>query len=256
MKISIITAVRNNVGTIAETFASIREQTHQEIEHIVIDGVSTDGTLEIIDQHRGQIAHFISALDRSPFEAMNKGLALATGDVVGFLNADDVFMSSHVVERIDEVLADHDLDACYADLIYVAAGDTDRVVRYWKSQPYHPGLFESGWMPAHPTFYVKRRVYEKFGGFNLSFERQGDFELALRLMAVRQIHTVYVPETWVRMRMGGMSNRSIIGIIKGNLEAYRIGRHHQLPVRPWFPLVKIWSRLPQFLFHASTRDDR
>jgi glycosyltransferase involved in cell wall biosynthesis len=250
MKISIITAVRNNMGTIAETFASIREQTHQDIEHIVIDGASTDGTLRIIDQHRSQIAQFVSAPDRSPFEAMNKGLALATGNVVGFLNADDVFAAPRIVERINHVLAADEVDACYADLIYVAADDPNRVVRYWTSRPYQPGLFETGWMPAHPTFYAKRRVYENFGGFNLSFKRQGDFELTLRLMAIRRIHAVYVPEIWVRMRMGGMSNRSVMGIVKGNFEAYRICRHHGLPVGPWFPFLKIWNRLPQFFFHA------
>jgi len=249
MKISIITAVRNNAATIAETFASVREQTHPDIEHIVVDGASTDGTLAIVEQYRDRISHLLSAPDKGPFEAMNKGLALATGDVVGFLNADDVFTSPHIVERINQVLMPDDVDACYADLIYVAADRPERVVRYWKSQPYQPGLFETGWMPAHPTFYAKRRIYEKFGGFDLAFQRQGDFELTLRLMALGKIRTVYSQETWVRMRMGGMSNRSIRGIIRGNLEAYRICRHHRLPVPPWFPLIKIFSRLPQFFAH-------
>lgn len=246
MKISIVTAVRNDVGTVAETLNSVAEQVGADIEHIVIDGASTDGTVDVIRQHASRIAHFVSEPDRGPYDGMNKGLAVATGDVVGFLNGDDAFLSRNVVARISEVLSDDDVDACYANLVYTAQDDLNHVVRWWRSQPYRPGLFLRGWMPAHPTFYVKRRIFEKFGAFDLEFKRQADFDLALRFMHVHGIRTVFVPEFWVRMRVGGFSNNSYRNILLGNLEAYWICRKRGVTVWPWFPIVKMVSRLPQF----------
>jgi glycosyltransferase involved in cell wall biosynthesis len=246
MRISVITAVRNKIDTIAETLASIREQTHPDIEHIVIDGASTDGTVELIDRNCDRVAQFVSEPDRGPYDGMNKGLDLATGDVVGFLNGDDVFTAPTVVSRVAKVHDSDEIDGCYANLIYVARNDPARIIRRWNSQPYRPGLFETGWMPAHPTFYLKRRVYEKFGGFDLQFPLQADFDFAMRVIAVHGIRTVFVPEVWVRMRRGGLSN-SLMNVLKGNLEAYAICRKNGLAVPPWFPVRKVLSRIPQFL---------
>ena len=246
MKISVITAVRNSVNTIEETLKSVAQQTHKDTEHIIIDGASTDGTVKAIARHRNGLSFFLSEPDAGVYHAMNKGLTAATGDVVGFLNAGDVFASSEVLARVAEVLGAEHVDACYANLVYVAPRNTDRVLRYWQSQDYRSGLFEAGWMPAHPTFYIKRRVYEKYGAFDTQYRYQADFELALRFMRVHGINTVYVPEVWVRFRWGGLSTSSLLTVIKGNLEGYRACRAHGLRIPPWFAIKKILSRLPQF----------
>ncbi len=247
MKISIITVAYNAVSTITDTLRSVAAQSHPEIEHIVVDGASTDGTLEIIERNGKRIAQLISEPDQGVYDAMNKGLHLAMGEVVGFLNADDVYMHPEVLAKVAATMADPTLDACYADLVYVDRLQTNNVVRHWTSQDYVPGLFEKGWMPAHPTFFVRKSVYEKFGGFNLHYRLQADFELALRFMCIHDIQTRYVPEIWVRMRMGGMSNNSIRNMIRGNLEAYAACRANGLSVPPWFILTKVLSRVPQFI---------
>lgn len=253
MKISIITACRNAGRTIRETIDSVTGQTFADREHIVVDGASTDDTPAILAARSRDVARVVSEPDRGVYDGMNKGIALATGDVVGFLNADDVYAHPRVLSTVAEVMADPAIDACYADLVYVDRDDPDKVRRDWKSCPYRPGLFEKGWMPAHPTFYARRAVYQRFGGFDLAYPRQADFELALRVMAIGGVRTRYVPETWVRMRMGGISNSSFRGILKGNLEAYAACRRHRLDVPPWFILVKMASRLPQFWRARSRR---
>jgi glycosyltransferase involved in cell wall biosynthesis len=177
---------------------------------------------------------------------MNKGIALATGEVVGTLNADDMYMHEGVLARVASVFEDASVEACYGDLIYVDRADTDRIVRYWTSRPYAPGLFERGWIPAHPTFFVRRSVYERYGAFDLSYRIQSDFELTMRLLAVHGIRSVYIPEILVRMRMGGTTNRRVMNVVRGNLESYRAARSHGLGVTPWFFVVKILSRVPQF----------
>lgn len=247
MKISIITAVFNAAETIEDTLLSVATQTYPEIEHIVIDGFSTDSTTAIIKRHQSKLAHVVSEPDRGVYDAMNKGLALASGDVVGFLNADDVYIDTEVLAKVAVAMADPLVDACYADLIYVDRERTELVVRYWTSREYVPGLFKRGWMPAHPTFFVRKAVYQRFGGFDLRYRLQADFDLALRLLHVHGIRVRYVPEVWVRMRMGGMSNNSIRNMVRGNIEAYSSCRNNGLNVPPWFILTKVLSRVPQFI---------
>jgi len=247
MKISVITVCYNAADTIAETLESVAAQRYHDVEHIVIDGASTDRTLDIVEHYADTVSQVLSEPDRGVYDAMNKGLALASGEVVGFLNADDVYMHPEVLSKVAETMADQHLDACYADLIYVDRKHVDRVVRQWTSREYAPGLFEKGWMPAHPTFFVRKSIYERFGGFNLRYSLQADFELALRLMRVHGIRTCYVPDVWVRMRMGGMSNNSIRNMIRGNFEAYSACRANGVSVPPWFILTKVLSRVPQFI---------
>lgn len=247
MKISIITVCYNAAGTLGETLDSVAAQGCKDIEHIVVDGGSTDGTAEIVRSKGRRVSTWFSEPDHGIYDAMNKGIAMATGDVVGTLNADDVYVDDTVLSQVAEIFTDPTVDACYADLVYVEQDDPGSIVRYWKSRSYEDGLFERGWMPAHPTFFVRRSVYEKFGGFDLSFPRQADFELTMRFMAIHKIKSVYVPKIWVKMRMGGVSNNSIRGMIKGNLEAYRACRKNGLDVGLWFIPRKILSRLPQFL---------
>lgn len=244
-KISVITVAYNNVATIEDTIRSVAAQTHAPVEHIIIDGASTDGTLDVIRRHSDKIAIFRSEPDRGMYDAMNKGLAMASGDIIGFLNADDVYADSRVLEIIADVIEGRDVDACYGDLVYVDRFNPDKIVRYWKSQPYRDGLFEKGWMPAHPTFYTKRWVYEKFGGYDPAYRRQSDFELTLRFLAVHRIKSDYIPKVLIRMRSGGAS-RELMHILEGNIEAYRACCKHLLNVTPFFIARKILSRVPQF----------
>lgn len=247
MKITIITVCYNAAGTIAETLESIAAQSHHDVENIVIDGASTDNTLKIVERYTDTIAHMLSEPDYGVYDAMNKGLALASGEVVGFLNADDVYMHPDVLARVGVTMADPAIDACYADLVYVDREQTNRVFRHWISRDYSPGLFEKGWMPPHPTFFVRKSVYEKLGGFDLRYRLQADFDLALRFMGVHGIRACYVPDVWVRMKMGGMTNNSIRNIVAGNIEAYSSCRANGLNVTPWFILTKVLSRVPQFI---------
>ena len=246
MKISIITVVLNAAATIEDTLRSVAFQTYPEIEHIVVDGGSMDGTLEIIQRHRVRIATLISEPDCGIYGAMNKGIAAASGDIVGTLNADDMYVDEHVLGKVARAFSDPEIGACYADLVYVGRADLDKIIRYWKSRPYADGVFERGWLPAHPTFFVRRALYQRYGGFDLNYRFQADFELTMRLLAVHKVRSVYLPEVIVKMRTGGVSNRSVLNVIKGNLEAYRACRQHGLKVSPLFIVKKILSRLPQF----------
>jgi glycosyltransferase involved in cell wall biosynthesis len=247
--ISVITVARNAAATIEATIRSVAGQSYPHIEYIVIDGGSIDGTQEVILKHRSKIAAFKSEPDHGMYDAMNKGLRLARGDIIGFLNADDVYSDSQVLETIARTMEEKRVDACYGDLVYVDKRNPSRVVRYWRSQPYREGLFEKGWMPAHPTFYARRWVYDKFGGYDLAYRYQSDFELTMRFLAVNKISTAYIPQVLVKMRSGGAS-RGLWHILMGNIEAYRACRRHSLRVTPLFIARKILSRVPQF-FHRN-----
>jgi len=237
----------NSAATLEETILSVAAQRHADREHIIVDGGSSDGTREILARHRHHLAHALSEPDGGIYDAMNKGIGLANGEVVGFLNADDRYTHPGVLSRIADQFTSPQVGACYADLVYVDNADTSQVVRYWTSRPYEAGLFEKGWMPAHPTFYARRELYGRLGGYNTAYRLQSDFELTLRFLAVHGVKSVYVPETWVEMRSGGVSNRSVRNVIRGNLEAYRAARSNGLRVSPFFMVRKVLSRVPQFI---------
>lgn len=247
MTISVVTVVFNAVRTIEDTILSVAHQTHADVEHIVVDGGSTDGTLEVIARHRHRLAIAISEPDNGLYDAMNKGIAAASGDVIGTLNADDVYADETVLEQVATVMQDPGHDACYADLVYVDRINTARVKRIWRSRSFQPGLFLHGWMPAHPTFYARRTVYEQYGLFDTAYKFQADFELTMRFLEVHGVRAAYVPRIWVRMRWGGLSNRSVFNIIRGNLDSFRACRRHGFWVTPAFILWKIASRVPQFI---------
>ena len=246
MKISVITVSYNNASTIQDTITSIASQDYSNVEHIVIDGASTDGTVDIVNSAQS-VKKFISEPDHGIYDAMNKGIAIATGDIVGTLNADDFYIDHSVLNEVAKVFSDPSVDACYADLVYVDAKDTNKIVRYWQSQTYRPGLFKHGWMPAHPTFFVRRHLYDELGNFDLEFKIQSDFELTMRFLEIYRIKTVYLPKILVKMRIGGVSNNSVKTIIRGNIEAYRACKKNHLAITPLFNLQKIISRIPQFL---------
>lgn len=178
---------------------------------------------------------------------MNKGIRLATGDVIGTLNSDDFYANDLVLQTVNRVFETDSIEACFANLVYVDKQNTEKVVRYWQSRSFQPGLFKQGWLPAHPTFFAKRDVYEKYGDFDLRYRYQSDFELTMRFLEIYRVRSKFIPEILVKMRMGGTTNRSLANVIKGNLESYRACKQHGLKVTPLFFVVKLLSRLPQFL---------
>lgn len=243
-KISIITATRNCVGTVAECLASVAGQTYPHREHIVIDGASRDGTLEVLETWRAQLAVLVSEPDRGSYDALNKGIARASGEVVGLLNADDLYAGPGVLARIAAAFADPSVAAVYGDLVYVNQADTGRVIRYWRAGPYHPRRLARGWMPPHPTLYLRRDLYERHGGFGLGYRIAADYDLMLRVLSRINGQVVYLPEVLVRMRLGGTSNRSR-NLLQKSCEDYQILRRNRIGGLGTL-LLKNVQKLPQF----------
>lgn len=245
-RLSVITVCLNARDTIEDALVSIHGQTHVDKEHIVVDGASTDGTLDILERHRMGIDKVISGKDPGLYYAMNKGIEAATGDYVGFLNSDDFYQDNRVLERVATALGSGEWDSAHGDLVYVSQADPRRVLRYWKSKPYVPGMFEAGWHPAHPTLFVRRELLLEVGGFNTGYRFHADFDLMVRLFIAKRISSIYLPEVLVRMRTGGQSNRSIKNIYLGNRESYRIARQYGVAKSPlWIP-KKLGLRVSQF----------
>lgn len=216
MKISIITIAFNSEETIEETIQSVIAQDYSNIEYIVIDGGSTDGTMSIVEKYLDKLAVVVSEPDKGIYDAMNKGVSLATGELIGILNSDDIYANNSVVSSIVTKVADN--DSVYADLVYVDRNNTDKVTRYWKSGEYKLGLFRKGWMPPHPTFFLKKKCYDEFGTYNLSLKSAADYELMLRMLHKNKISVVYLPEVITKMRVGGQSNVTLMNRLKANKE--------------------------------------
>jgi len=246
MKVSIVTVVYNSENTIKDAIESVLNQTYKNIEYIIIDGASTDRTVEIIKSYRNKINKFVSEPDKGIYDAMNKGIKLATGDIVGILNSDDVYADNNVIETIANTFQKNDYDAIYGDLIYVDKENLDKVIRYWKSNPFEKGLFQKGWHPAHPTFFVKREIYDRYGLFNLDFKIAADYELMLRFMERYNIGTYYIPEVLVKMRVGGESNRSLKNILKANIECYKAWKVNNLKISLFIVIKKPFLKLLQY----------
>jgi glycosyltransferase involved in cell wall biosynthesis len=247
-RISLITVCWNAEQTIADTLRSIDTQTYRDFEHIIIDGGSSDSTLAIIALAPADNRRVLSGRDGGIYEAMNKGIGLASGDIIGFLNADDIFESSDSLETVAAALDDEAYDGCYGDLIYVSNQYPDRKVRYWKSCAFEPGTFGRGWCPPHPTFYVRRRIYERFGTFDLRYRLAADVELMMRFLEVARIRTLYIPHVLVRMRLGGATNKNIQNISRQNKEVLRALADHGLRASTlMFWASKLVNRLGQFV---------
>lgn len=245
MKISLITVCYNSAATIADTLRTVDAQTWPDIEHWVIDGGSRDETLRIVDQHRQPWRLVLSEADKGIYDAMNKGIARATGDYVGFLNADDMFESDHAVAAIAARAAEG-ADLVYGDLVYVSATDTRRVIRHWRSGSFEPGQLSRGWMPPHPTVYIRKGLLQQLGGFDTSLKVAADYDLMMRCLVRKQATATHVPEVLVRMRAGGLSNGSLASILRKSREDLAvIRRHHQ---GGWLTLAfKNLRKLPQFM---------
>jgi glycosyltransferase involved in cell wall biosynthesis len=209
MRVSIVTVVFNNRATIASTIDSVLSQTHDDIEHIVIDGGSTDGTVELIASYGKSVATFVSEPDRGIYDAMNKGIRLATGDVVGTLNADDFYADDAVISTVVDEFNAKGVDAVFGDVVFVKPENLRKIVRFYSSRDCTPEKFAYGWMPAHPTFFVKRAVYCRFGLYKTDYAIAADYELLTRVLAGQRISYSYLPKVLVTMRTGGVSTRNL-----------------------------------------------
>ncbi|MES2679530.1 MAG: glycosyltransferase family 2 protein [Bacteroidota bacterium] len=246
MKISIITVTYNSAATIEQTILSVIGQSHPDIEYIIVDGQSTDDTLKIVEKYKHRIAKVVSEKDSGLYDALNKGIGLATGDVIGLLHSDDFYIDDKVIEKYAQLFIDKKPDAVYSDLYYVDKTDTGKIVRKWKSGSYSPGAFVNGWMPPHPTFFVKKELYVKFGQFNLGFKSAADYELMLRFIHKQKINLAYLPEYTVKMRVGGKSNVTVQNRINANLEDRRAWEINGLKPRFYTLYLKPLRKILQF----------
>jgi len=249
MKISIITVCFNAEKTIEDTIRSVLAQDYPEIEHIIIDGASTDGTMAVIERYRDRIATIVSEPDRGIYDAMNKGIALASGEIVGILNADDFFLHPHVLSTIAGAFSDEEVGAVFADLVYVKPDNLDKTVRRYRSNRFHPGKFAFGWMPAHPTFYLRRDYYERYGLYKTDYKIAADFELLIRMLYRHKVHYVYIPEVLIKMRVGGVSTRSFKSTLVLNREIVRACRENGISTN----VFKVYSKYLKKLFELIQR---
>ena len=247
MKISIVTACLNSAKTIEDTIKSVLGQSYDDIEYIIVDGFSKDGTLDILKKYHGQINKYISEPDKGVYEALNKGINMATGKVVGFLHADDFYATRGAIEKVARVFEHNKVDCLWGDLVYVSKDNTEKIIRYWKSNKYRKNLFKWGWMPAHPTFFAKRCMYKKYGNFNTDFKIAADYEIMLRFLHKFNISGYYIPEVLVKMRVGGLSNRSLKNMIRKSLEDYKAWNINNLNGGIHTIMMKNIWKIPQFI---------
>lgn len=243
MKVSIITVTRNSDKTLQDCFDSINGQTYTDIEHIVVDGKSTDNTLKLIRDNK-KVSNYISEEDKNLYDAMNKGVKLATGNLIGILNSDDMFEDQNVISQIVNSIGD--CDAIYSDLCYVKQEDTDKIVRYWKSGNFTHSSFEKGWMAPHPTLFVKKEIFEKFGLYNVDLSNSADYEFILRIFYKHKVSVKYLPKTTVKMRVGGVSNNSIAQRLKASKEDRMSWELNGLACPYFFSIFKPLRKVPQY----------
>ena len=246
--ISLITVTYNSSKTLRDTLNSVLYQSYSNIEYLIIDGASQDGTVEIIKEFEilfGGRMRWISEKDHGLYDAMNKGIEMATGEVVGFINSDDLFASSTAIEEVMQCFKRNEpIDCVYANLYYVAQENTNKIIRHWISGNQRP--FAEGWHPAHPTFYCKKTVYESYGGFDLEYKLAADFELMLRFIEKKRISIVYLPKPLVCMRLGGATSKNLTNILKGNFECIRAFKKNEIRVKFYYPICRIFLKLKQY----------
>lgn len=252
MKISIITIAWNSAATIEDTIQSVLKQDYPEIEYIIVDGDSSDGTQDIIERYKDRIATYLSEPDKGIYDAMNKGVSLSTGDVVGILNSDDFYADAHVISDVVRQLEKTNADGIYADLVYVDREDPNKIKRYWKSGEYQHGKFKRGWMPPHPTFFVRKSCYDKFGTYTLALRSAADYELMLRFIHKHRIRMSYLSRVIIKMREGGESNVTLRNRIRANKEDRKAWRMNDLQPGPLTLTLKPLRKLGQFLVRKTT----
>lgn len=247
MKVSVITVSFQSVATIESCIQSVIGQNYPDIEYIIIDGASTDGTLDVIERYRDKIAKVVSEPDEGIYFAMNKGVELASGDLIGMLNSDDLYAGNQVISEVVKAILDSGADSCYGDLVYVDRQRTDKVLRTWKAGEYKKEAFLKGWMPPHPTFFLRRECYNTFGQFNTALRTSADYELMLRMLYKHGRGAVYLNKTLVLMRAGGQSNVSLKNRLKANREDRLAWQLNDLKPGLFTTLRKPLSKIGQFL---------
>jgi glycosyltransferase involved in cell wall biosynthesis len=246
-KVSIITICYNSAETIRDTIESVVSQDYSNIEYIIIDGASKDSTIEIVNEYRDRISLVVSEKDKGIYDAMNKGVLAATGDIIGILNSDDVYADQNVVSDIVKVFDESNADGVYADLQYVKRDALNEVTRYWKSGEYKEGLFARGWMPPHPTFFVRKEVYQQYGGYSLELRSAADYEFMLRVIHKNKINVGYLPRVITNMRVGGTSNVTLKNRWRANREDKRAWEMNGLKPRFYTLALKPISKIFQFI---------
>jgi glycosyltransferase involved in cell wall biosynthesis len=244
MKVSIITVVYNGKNTIEDCIKSVAGQTYPNIEHIIIDGGSTDGTVEVIKRYKDKFSYWVSEPDNGIYDAMNKGIKAATGDIIGILNSDDMYADNSVIESVVRTITENNVDSCYGDLVYVDRDDTAKIKRQWKAGKYKKERFKTGWMPPHPAFFVKKEMYKRYGYLNLNFPLAADYELMLRFLYKHEVSAAYIPKVLVKMRAGGTSKPGLYTVraIIENYRAWKVnGLHYPITV-----LLKPFAKIYQF----------
>ena len=248
MKISVITAVYNRAETIAEAVKSVHQQTYPNVEHVVVDGASSDGTLAILQNLALELNDFIlvSEPDKGIYDALNKGMSHSTGDIIGLMHSDDFFADDLVLERVAKAFADDKVDAVYGDLMYVSKDNPSRVIRHWRAGEFRPSKLKRGWMPPHPTLFLRRRVLDRLGGYDTHYQIAADYDCILRYFGQGQINATYIPRVLVKMRLGGESNRSLSRIFRKSKEDYLALRRNHIGGL-WSLVLKNVRKIVQFL---------
>ena len=252
MTISIITATFNSAATLRDTLDSILGQTYQDIESIIVDGGSKDGTLDIVREYEPRFQgrmKWISEPDKGIYDAMNKGIRMASGDVIGVLNSDDYYYDNQVLEDIANAFNQKDIDCVYGNLVFLDANNKNSVIRIWKGSLYHPGAFLKGWHPAHPTFYAKRTCFEQYGVFDLQYAVSADFELMLRLLEKEQIKNTYLDRYFVKMRWGGESTGTLRNIIRGNKNILKAFKNNGLKPSRFYLIYRFAPKIWEMIKH-------
>ena len=256
-KLSLITACFNSAATISDTLKSVNNQTYSNIEHIVVDGGSTDATMEIVATFGERVSQSVSEKDRGIYDAYNKGLNLSSGEIVGFINSDDYYFSNEVAEKVMTIFEDSSIDACHANLVYVDPVDSRKVQRVWKSWNFERSDMERGSIPAHPTVFVRRTVYEQFGNFNLKYKLVADYDFLLRVFYMQKINSVYIDDIWVRMRSGGATGGNLKSILSQNREIREAQKNNGINSSIIvFCLVKLFNRITQLVKSRKFKSDK
>ncbi len=245
MKVSIITTCYNSESTILGTIKSVENQTYKNIEHIIIDGNSSDKTIDIINNNLNSKMKVISEPDDGCYDAFNKGINKSTGEIIGFLHSDDVFYSDTVIEEMCKKIGD--APGIYGDLIYVAEKDINKKIRYWKSKKFNKSNFYFGWMPAHPTLYLRKEIYDKYGDYKTNIGTGADYEFTVRVLFKNNIKCEYLPKIITKMRVGGLSSNNFKDRLIAHFYDWRAWTDNKISVFPFWVILKPLSKIKQYL---------
>jgi glycosyltransferase involved in cell wall biosynthesis len=246
MKVSIITVTYNSAQYLEDCIVSVINQSYKNIEYIIIDGKSIDHTVSVIQKYENKIHKWVSETDRGMYDAINKGMEMCTGDIIGILNSDDIFDNNNVISNIVNAFEKNNVDSIYGDLKYVDPNNTSKIYRIWKGKSYKRNLFLRGWMPAHPTFYFKRELFEKFGGYENHFYTAADYELMARFLFKNHASSFYLPKMIVKMRRGGQSNNNLRTRLRANRRDYLAMKKNEIPFAFLVSILKPLSKLHQY----------